>query len=128
MRLCVARKSFSTSLGFSLMNKKLTRRSIVKSGLLAGAFVPALGLFGNTASAAALPPLDASDPTATALGFVTDSSKVSASVNPTFKAGQKCGTCAQFQGKAGDASGGCNIFAGHSVPANGWCKVWAPKA
>jgi hypothetical protein len=110
------------------MNKKLTRRSIVKSGLMAGAFVPALGLLGNTASAASLPPLDPADPTATALGFTTDSGKVSASANPTFKAGQKCGTCSQFQGKAGDATAACNIFAGHSVPANGWCKVWSAKA
>jgi hypothetical protein len=61
------------------------------------------------------------------LGFVTDATKVSAAANPTYKAGQKCGTCSQFQGKAGDASGGCNIFAGKSVPAGGWCKVWSPK-
>jgi hypothetical protein len=109
------------------MTKKLTRRSIVKSGLMAGAFVPALGLLGTTARAAGLPPLDPADPTATSLGFVTDASKVNAATNTTFKAGQKCGTCSQFQGKAGDASGGCNIFAGKSVPSGGWCKVWSQK-
>ena len=109
------------------MNKKLTRRAMVKSGLIASALVPAFGLIGNTAAAAGLPPLDPSDPTASALGFVTDAAKVSASANPTFKPGQKCSTCAQFQGKATDATAGCNIFAGHSVPAGGWCKVWALK-
>jgi hypothetical protein len=109
------------------MQNRISRRAIVKGGLIAGALVPALGLIRNTAQAAALPPLDPNDPTAKALGFVTDASKVSASANPTYKPDQKCSTCAQYQGKAGDASAGCNIFAGHSVPAAGWCKVWAQK-
>ncbi len=110
------------------MQHKISRRALVKSGLIAGTLVPAIGLIGNTARADALTPLDSSDPSAKALGFVTDSSKVDAAANPTFKAGQKCGTCAQYQGKAGSTMGGCNIFPGHSVPANGWCKVWAPKS
>jgi hypothetical protein len=99
----------------------------VQSGLIAGAFIPVLGLVANSAPAAALPALDANDPTAKALGFVTDTTKVDATANPTHKPTQKCGTCAQFQGKAGDATGGCNIFVGHSVPQGGWCKVWAAK-
>jgi hypothetical protein len=82
---------------------------------------------GNTAGAAALPALDPNDPTAKALAFVNDATKVDASANPTFKAGQKCSTCAQYQGKASDPTAACNIFAGHSVPAGGWCKVWAAK-
>jgi len=105
----------------------MTRRSIVKSGLIAGALVPAFGLIGGTADAAALTPLDVNDPTAKALGFVTDATKVDAAANPTYKPAQKCNACAQYLGKAGDATGGCNIFAGHSVPAGGWCKVYAPK-
>ncbi len=109
------------------MQNKISRRAIVKGGLVAGALVPAFGLFAGRAGAAGLPPLDPSDPTAKSLGFVTDSSKVDATANPTHQATQKCGTCAQFQGKAGEASGGCNIFAGHSVPSGGWCKVWAQK-
>ena len=110
------------------MNKKLTRRSILKSGFVAGAFVPVFGLLGTTAGAAALPALDPHDPTAAGLGFVTDASKVSASANPTFKAGQACGSCVQYQGKTNDRTAGCNIFPGHSVPANGWCKVWNAKS
>lgn len=109
------------------MQSKITRRAIVKSGLIAGAFMPALGLITHSASAAGLPPLDPSDPTAKALGFVADTSKVDAAANPTYKPTQKCGNCAQFQGKAGDATAGCNIFAGKSVPQGGWCKVWAQK-
>jgi len=109
------------------MQNKISRRAMVKGGIIAGALVPAFGLFSGTVNAAGLPPLDPADPTAKALGFVTDSTKVDAAANPTHKPTQKCGTCAQFQGKAGDATGGCNIFAGHSVPAGGWCKVWAQK-
>jgi hypothetical protein len=108
------------------MQHKMTRRAMVKGSLLAGALVPALGLIGS-AEADALTPLDPNDPQAKALGFVPDASKVSAAANPTFKAGQKCSTCAQYQGKAADAAAGCNIFVGHTVPAGGWCKVWAAK-
>jgi hypothetical protein len=106
------------------MQHKISRRALVKGGLIAGALVPAIGLIGNRAEAAGLPELDPNDPTAKALGFVTDASKTS---DPLHKAGQKCSTCAQYQGKASDPTAGCNIFAGHSVPAAGWCKVWAQK-
>src|ERR1700722_13940787 len=109
------------------MHSKMPRRSVVKSGLIAGALVPAFGLMAGTAGAAGLTPLDPNDPTAKALGFVTDATKVDAASNPTYKPTQKCSTCAQFLGKAGEATAGCNIFAGHSVPAGGWCKVFAPK-
>jgi hypothetical protein len=106
----------------------MSRRALVKSGLIAGTLVPALGFLGSTAGAQAPTPLDPSDPVAKSLNFVTDASKVDAAANPTYKAGQKCGTCAQFLGKAGATTGGCNIFVGHLVPSTGWCKVWAQKA
>jgi hypothetical protein len=109
------------------MQGKFSRRAIVKSGLIAGAFVPVMGLVSNSACGAGLPALDPKDPTAQALGYVPDATKVDAKANTTYKPNQKCGTCAQFQGKAGDASGGCNIFAGKSVSSGGWCKVWAQK-
>jgi hypothetical protein len=109
------------------MQHKISRRAMVKSGLIAGALVPAIGLVGNSVMADSLTPLDPNDPVAKSLSFTTDASKVSASANPTYKAGQKCGTCAQYQG-GNAASGGCNIFAGHSVPSGGWCKVWVTKS
>jgi High potential iron-sulfur protein len=110
------------------MQSKFSRRSIVKSGLLAGVLLPAAGLMSRHAAAASpLPPVDPADPTAKALGFVTDGSKVNTKTYPQFKPTQKCGTCAQFQGKPGDASAACTIFAGKSVPAGGWCSVWAQK-
>jgi len=110
------------------MQNKFSRRAIIKSGLIAGALIPIAGLNTSPAAAATLPPLDPTDPTAKALGFVTDATKVDAAANPTYKPTQKCGVCAQFQGKPGDASGGCNIFAGKSVPVGGWCKVWVQKS
>ncbi len=109
------------------MQHKISRRAMVKSSLLAGALLPGLGLVGSAAEAAAMTPLDPSDPQAKALGYVADGSKVNAAAEPTFKPTQKCHTCAQYLGKAGDATGGCIIFAGHPVPAGGWCKVWAQK-
>ena len=109
------------------MQRKISRRSIVKSGLIAGAILPVAGLISRGATAAALPPLDPSDPTAKSLGFINDASKVDTKTYPTFKAGQKCSTCAQYQGKASDPTAACTIFAGKSVPAGGWCQVWAQK-
>jgi hypothetical protein len=109
------------------MPSKISRRALVQSGLIAGSFIPVLGLLAHSASAAGLPPVDTNDPTAKALGFVTDSTKVDATKYAAHKATQKCGNCAQFQGKAGDATGGCNIFTGHSVPQGGWCSAYVPK-
>jgi hypothetical protein len=109
------------------MQRKFSRRSIVKSGLLAGALLPTVGLISRNAAGAALPALDPNDPTAKALGFVTDATKIDTKTHATFKAGQKCGTCAQFQGKPGDATAACTIFPGKAVPQGGWCQVWAQK-
>jgi hypothetical protein len=109
------------------MQRKISRRSLVKSGLIAGTLLPTISLMSRQVGAAALPPLDPNDPTAKALGFVTDASKVDTKTYPTFKPGEKCATCAQFQGKAGDATAACTIFAGKSVPQGGWCQVWAQK-
>ena len=60
------------------MQSKFSRRAIVKGGLIAGAVIPAMGFMSRSADAAALPPLDPKDPTAQALGFITDATKVDA--------------------------------------------------
>ena len=110
------------------MKHKVTRRAVIRDGLLLSAFVPAFGLIGNAGAAAAdLSPLDPKDPAAVTLGFVADVSKVDAAANPKYAPGQKCANCEQFQGKASDARGGCVLFSGKSVPAAGWCKVWRQK-
>ncbi len=110
------------------MQSNITRRAVIKGGLIGGAAVSALGLIGNTPSMAAdLVPLDPKDPAAVTLGFVNDAGKVDAAANPRYAPGQTCANCEQFQGQKGSASGGCVLFAGKSVPAAGWCKVWRQK-
>jgi hypothetical protein len=111
------------------MPHEISRRDWMKRALLASTLVPALGLIGRKSHAeGGLTPLDPKDPAAKSLGFVTDASKVDAKAFPTFKKGQRCGTCAQYQGKPTDPTAGCNIFAGHSVPTGGWCKVWVQRS
>ena len=110
------------------MQDKITRRSIVKTGFIAGALIPVLGLAGNAASAAAdLPPVDPKDPQAATLGFINDTTTVDAAANPAHTVSQTCANCQQFVGKPTDARGGCVLFPGKSVPAAGWCKVWRQK-
>lgn len=106
---------------------KISRRALMRGAFITAAMTPAIGLLADSVLAADPSALDPNDPMAKSLGFVVDASKVDAAANATFKPGQKCGTCAQFQGKPGDARGGCNIFTGHTVPQGGWCKVWAQK-
>jgi hypothetical protein len=107
------------------MSHSIARRDFLKCALASAAVIPALG--GTGARAEILTPLDAADPTAQALGFALDASKVAASANPTFKGGQHCGVCAQYQGKPPDRSAGCSIYPGHSVPAKGWCRAFVQR-
>ncbi len=68
------------------------------------------------------------DPTAVALGYVTDAAKIDAKKQPVYLAGSSCGGCALFQGKTTDASAACLIFGGKLVAAKGWCSGWSKKA
>jgi hypothetical protein len=75
-----------------------------------------------------LPHLSPSDPTAQALGYTEDASKVDKSKYTAYKAGAKCATCNFFQGKPGDSYGPCQLFPGKAVSASGWCASHSPKA
>jgi hypothetical protein len=108
------------------MSRTIVRRDFLKYALASAVAIPVLGAID--ARATDLTPLDPTDPTAQALGFVPDASKVVASANPTFKPGQHCGACMQFRGKPSDARAGCGIYAGHSVPSGGWCRAFAQRA
>lgn len=99
------------------MNETITRRTLMKTGLIAGVLVPVAGLCVSSEASASPAALDPSDPAAKALGYVTQSTKPD----------QKCGTCSQFQGKAGDAQGPCTIFQGKTVASTGWCQSWTKK-
>jgi hypothetical protein len=69
-----------------------------------------------------------SDAQATTLGFKLDATTVDTKKFASYAPGQKCGSCALFQGKAGDEKGACPIFAGKNVYAKSWCSAYAKKA
>ena len=107
-----------------------SRRSFIALAGVAGAAVLA-GVRPTLSQAQAggnLPHLAESDPTAKALGYVEDASKVDKTKFPAYKAGAHCATCNFFQGKASDAYGPCQIFPGKAVAAKGWCASHSPKA
>jgi hypothetical protein len=99
------------------MNSNITRRALVRGGLITGALIPITGLFVNKVAIAGPAALDPSDPTAKALGYVPKSAKPD----------QQCANCAQFQGKSSDSQGGCTLFPGKTVASAGWCMSWAKK-
>ena len=72
-----------------------------------------------------LPALSESDPTATALGYKEDATKVDAAKFPKHKPNEVCGNCNFFQGSGGRAP--CTLFPGKSVNAKGWCSAYAAK-
>jgi len=80
------------------------------------------------ATSAKLPLVDAKDPQAITLGYVSDAAQADKAKYKTFVAGSHCATCALFQGKAGDTEGACPLFNGKHVSAKGWCSAWAKKA
>jgi High potential iron-sulfur protein len=107
-----------------------SRRSFIALAGVAGATLLAASLRSNQALAAegaAAPHLSESDPTAKALGYVEDASKVDKTKFPSYKAGAHCATCNFFQGKPSDAYAPCQIFPGKAVAAKGWCASHSPK-
>ena len=67
------------------------------------------------------------DPSAAALGYVADATKLDAKKQPVYVAGRSCSGCALFQGKGGDTSAVCLIFGNKQVSATGWCTGWSKK-
>lgn len=117
------------------MNKPDTsrRRFLAQVAIAVPAGIVLLDAAVSTAAAqaagqpAALPILELTDPSAKALLYVDDASKVDRT-NPLaarFAPDQNCANCSQIQGKAGDAHRPCAIFPGKLVASKGWCSVWA---
>jgi hypothetical protein len=115
-----------------------SRRNFLKSGLLVlsacSLVVPSKNLLADDTT---LPILDPADPTATALGYNHEASKVDTAKFPKKAAAdgpeQKCNNCSLFQGggvkvtgKEGDW-GKCTIFQGKLVATEGWCNSWLKK-
>ncbi len=86
-----------------------------------------LGVLAQSAMADGPAKLEESDPTAQALGYKADTTKVDGKKYPQHKPEQKCVSCALYTGKAGEASGPCGAFAGKLVAADGWCMAYAKK-
>jgi High potential iron-sulfur protein len=95
------------------IDRVITRRALLKVGLIAGALVPVAGLFISGAAYADLPALDPSDPAAKGRDYVTKSAKSVA----------YCGNCSLYR-KTGESTGSCALFAGKSVEFAGWCSGW----
>jgi High potential iron-sulfur protein len=95
------------------MDKLITRRAVVRNGLIAGTLFPVVGLFVSQAAYADLPPLDPSDPAARGRDYVAKSAKSDA----------YCGNCSLYK-KISDSTGSCALFAGKSVAYAAWCSGW----
>ena len=67
-------------------------------------------------------------PSATALGYKHDATKVDAKKYPAYSAGKNCANCMLYQGKPADAWANCAALGGKQVNAKGWCMAWAKKA
>ncbi|WP_027793274.1 high-potential iron-sulfur protein [Paraburkholderia acidipaludis] len=74
------------------------------------------------------PKASESDPTAQALGYKADASKVDKAKFAKYAAGQDCSNCTFYQGKAADAWAPCPMFGGKQVAGKGWCSAYNKKA
>lgn len=86
-----------------------------------------LGLLGSRL-ACAQAKLVETDPTAVALGYKEDATKVDAKKYPTYKAGNLCNNCMLYKGKPTDAAASCGAFGDKLVVGKGWCMAWVKKA
>jgi hypothetical protein len=83
-------------------------------------------LSATTASAQAA--VDEKDPTAVALGYVSDTTKADGKKYPKHDNAQHCDGCMLWVAKPGETTGDCALFAGKKVQAKGWCSAWSKKA
>ncbi len=103
---------------------KSSRRTFLITSLGAAS---ALALASRQALADA-PKVAESDPTATALGYKMDATKVDKAKYPKYAAGESCSNCQFFQGKPTDAFAPCPMFGGKQVAGKGWCSAYSKKA
>lgn len=74
------------------------------------------------------PKVAESDPTAQALGYKEDATKVDKAKYAKYKAGEQCNNCSFFQGKPTDVYAPCPMFGGKQVKGTGWCSAYNKKA
>lgn len=107
-----------------------SRRRFLQVAVLGAAAVPVVAALApaKANAQAALAHLDEADPTAAALGYRHDSSKVDAAKYPNHKPEQTCATCNLAQAPQADGWMPCSIFPGKAVNPKGWCAAWVKKA
>lgn len=86
----------------------------------------ALGLMG-TREAAAQAKVTEADPTATALGYKADASKVDTAKFKQYVKGSVCSGC-NFYAAKGATEGTCAALGARLVEGKGWCSAWVKKA
>ncbi len=109
------------------MSKHISRRHFLMSSGVALLVPMGLAVVANRVHAAELPHLEETDPTAAALGYKHDSTKVDAAKYPAHKPNLICSGCSLVQGSDAEAWRPCGIFPGKSVAAKGWCAAFAAK-
>ena len=105
-----------------------SRRRFIKIAVLGAAAAPVVGGLAVQPAAANLPALTEDDPTAKALGYHEDTTKVDAAKYPNHKNEQNCLNCNLHQAAQADGRLPCSIFPGKSVNAKGWCAAWVKMA
>ena len=108
------------------MSHDASRRRFLTTTLTAAAVAPLAwhSLRADAAAPAALPKLDAANPTAKALAYTDNAATAK---HPKHKAGDHCANCNFFKADAGQAYGPCTLFPKNTVAAAGWCSAWARK-
>jgi hypothetical protein len=102
-----------------------TRRRFVTQLITAAGIAGCLRLPALAADAPAK--IDESDPTAKALGYTPDTTKVDPKKYPTHKPDQNCAGCALYPRKNATPDGPCTAFGGKLVASRGWCMAYAPR-
>jgi hypothetical protein len=106
------------------VTETFSRRDALKALITATGTV---AVCGGARAVADKPHLSPADPTAMALAYYEDATKVEAAKYPNYKPGQLCSNCLQLTGPAGQVWRPCNLFPGKLVHADGWCKVYIKK-
>jgi len=101
-----------------------SRRRFIK-GVMISAAALQVAAVSRRSTAAELPRLDESEPSAKALGYVHDAGTVESATRGGSD--RVCATC-RFYTEPAEAWGPCTLFPGKSVAAKGWCKGWVALA
>lgn len=96
------------------------RRSIL---LAAPLFAIGLGTVREALAQAKVPE---SDPTAQALGYKADASKVDVAKYKTYVKGHDCANC-NFYKSTSATEGTCMALGNRLVEGKGWCSAWVKK-